>query len=437
MTASPTAGTGPGHTGLRRFLHELKGRVASLGTLELVLPMTLVLMLFPGEGVLYPLVLALAVAGLVVPPLRRSAWLWFALAGVRSLDHVLTGWVLIDNHHFLTTYWSLVLGLTLRSRNPLETLAFNAKALIGLCFAFAGAWKVLGGEYADGSFISFLLLTEPGFSSMVPWITVPTEVIQSNLVALDAQASTVAAMDPVELDGFTPFLGLTAAVLGLWTIGIEFAVAAAFLLPLPRRHGAWRDVTLVLFVATTYLMAPVLTFGLLLLVMGFAQVEGAQVDRRTAYIAVFLVLPLAVYAVIGVPSLGFRLVGGVLVFGYLCGWGRSLLIAGLLTVGVGFGLEGGLGLSTWAAVPFWVGSALAFLSLLDLLFRRRTERPLLWIGGGALVLSLLLGGWSVPLALGVAVAGGATLALMSWISRTGSGNQCTSVKSNGLSELDQ
>ena len=94
---------------------------------------------------------------------------------------------------------------------------------------------------------------------------------------LDANRTVFDAMDAagpgasVALLGLTARLALLADVLTWWTLAIEGAVALAFLCPGPSWLGRHRDHLLITFTVTTYLAAPVLGFGWLLLVLGLAQ----------------------------------------------------------------------------------------------------------------------------------------------------------------------
>ena len=68
-----------------------------------------------------------------------------------------------------------------------------------------------------------------------------------------------------------------------WTIAIESLVALAFLFP-TRLIGSWlRHIFLMVFILTTYAIAPVLGFGYVLVAFGAAQVEENQEILTMAY----------------------------------------------------------------------------------------------------------------------------------------------------------
>lgn len=62
-----------------------------------------------------------------------------------------------------------------------------------------------------------------------------------------------------------------ALVLTWWTILIEAVVAVLFLWPEDRGPSRWRDPALLVFILTTYPVAPVIGFAWVLAAMGTAQ----------------------------------------------------------------------------------------------------------------------------------------------------------------------
>jgi hypothetical protein len=96
----------------------------------------------------------------------------------------------------------------------------------------------------------------------------------------------VGTTDSVELASGALSL-LVATLMTWWTLAIESLAALAFLVrsgPLDR----WRNAILVVFVSTTYPFAPVLGFGWLLCIMGFAQCRNDEPAWRSVYIALLV-----------------------------------------------------------------------------------------------------------------------------------------------------
>jgi hypothetical protein len=147
------------------------GAVADADTLDLVTRLTLVFLLLAdwivGVDRRFKLALrAVAIVGLIAPPLHRSRKLWLLLALLMGLRTVLNWWTQ-DNHVFLLTYWCLAVYLSLTTDEPAETLATNGRALIGLSFAFAALWKiVLSKDFLDGALRA--ALARPSARTEVP-----------------------------------------------------------------------------------------------------------------------------------------------------------------------------------------------------------------------------------------------------------------------------
>ena len=88
---------------------------------------------------------------------------------------------------------------------------------------------------------------------------------------------------------------LRAVALGAsyWTLLIEGVVAIAFLLAGIQWLAHARDWLLLLFVATTYFLLPVLGFAYVILIMGLAQCSSEHTGKRLVYLGLFASLQLA------------------------------------------------------------------------------------------------------------------------------------------------
>jgi hypothetical protein len=229
-----------------------------------------------------PVLLGVAVVCVVAlprPDLLRRPWLWAALfvaIGTRQL----ATWHQIDDHIIVTTYWCGAIALGLTAREPRRTLAAAARLLVGGVFAFAAAWKLGSGEFADGSFFRYSLLFDDRFATVARVVGGTTRSMHD----ANIDAFNDLARDPgrgwLQLQEGPRNVAL-AQLFTWWGITIESAVAIAHLTPLRRGWEAIRPVTLLAFAGTTYLVVPVGGFGTVLLVLGAAQ---ASSDRlRVAY----------------------------------------------------------------------------------------------------------------------------------------------------------
>ena len=200
--------------------------LSSAGSAELGARLTcLTLLLSPiGDWYIRPIVLCLSAAGLLFRSLWRSRWLWLGLAVLTNL-RALLDWPLADNHAYLLGYWCLAVAIATWYRD-LAPLSRNARLLIGLTFAFA-AWQKW---------------TTPNYTQDVFFLT--TFLLDQALVA------------------------------------------GAFLVPPTFWLGRVRNGLLILFCFVTYAVAPVASFGWLLLSMGITQ-SSNSLSIRLWYLIAF------------------------------------------------------------------------------------------------------------------------------------------------------
>ena len=265
--------------------------VSELDPLDLTLRLTLLdLLLRPiGDWTIRPAVLALAAAALVVPHWLRRPGIWLALAVLTGM-RVLGDWPLADNHAYLLCYWCIAVTLSLAGGGAAASLAWNGRLLIGLVFAFATLWKlILSPDYLDGTFFRVALVMDPRFEGLSRLAGgASPELLEASRLALGAHVDGLVsgAAPPVAPSRLVWLARLATG----WTAVLEAAVALAFLWPGARGPARVRDAALLLFVATTYAVAPVEGFGWLLVTMGVAQCGAARPGVRVLYLASFALI---------------------------------------------------------------------------------------------------------------------------------------------------
>ncbi len=195
-------------------------------------------------------------------------------------------WLWIDNHKYLMTYWTLVCTLaTLSGDRIASVMAWNARVLVGLTFLCATVWKLAAGQYFDGSFMHYTLLTDGRFeffAHVIGGVAKP-ELNQAPLieegVALLAGTGAEAAIYT------SPRLEALSLALSWFTLAIEAAIALAFFM-----HSRWRDALLLTFIVATYFFVPVLGFGYILAVLGLAACPVERPFWRAGYLVSLVVL---------------------------------------------------------------------------------------------------------------------------------------------------
>jgi len=260
------------------------------GAFDLALRLTLLALLLRPIGsieILAAGMLGLAAAGLLFRPLRESSLSWLALAAMAAFE-VASDWPLPDNHAYLRVYWFVAVALALSDEAPEVRLAWNGRMLVGLVLALATLWKLASPEFRDGTFFGVTLVSDPRFFDLARLVgDLPRDVLAAAGEALDAHVD-----GPADTGGIPEVWNARLrafAWIATWaTLGVEGAVALAFLWPLGRGPSRFRDGALLLFCATTYAVATVEGFAWLLLAMGAAQAAGR--GWRRAYVGVFFLV---------------------------------------------------------------------------------------------------------------------------------------------------
>jgi hypothetical protein len=262
-------------------------------TLDTVRILTLLLLLLHGPKDWYvrtPLIL-LSLTGLVVKAARSSPFLWITIS-MFVLAHDIVVWEAVDNHKWLMAWWCVALGMTALapSESQLKVVKFNARLLLGLCFTFATIWKVLSVDYLDSAFFKYELLTDSRFSDAAHYAgRVDKDDLRENRKIRDNFRRSY-RKDIEAAESFTLTSGslIDPLAIGMtwWTIFIEGLIALVCLWPGDRLIAIVRSTVILVFAATTYLLAPVLGFGWMVIVMGFAQCPEKHKKLQASFLIV-------------------------------------------------------------------------------------------------------------------------------------------------------
>ena len=221
--------------------------------------------------------------------LLLDRWLWLVVAALTVWINALH-WAWIDNHKYLITYWCLACAFAVGSADRDRVLAVNGRLLIGLAFFFAVVWKLMGGEYLNGAFLHFTVLTDARlevagtFAGGLTSDVLPQNRMLMSLITVFPDETTGVVLQTSTQLKWVALLG------SYWTLLIEGAVALAFLIHRRRLPERYKDALLMIFIVTTYGLLPVSGFAFLLCVMGFAQCEIAYPKRRVVYLALFILV---------------------------------------------------------------------------------------------------------------------------------------------------
>lgn len=286
-----------------RRLSRLPWKLPTLIPLRVLPALTMLLLLVntADNGLLFTPLAAWFALGAALPRLLRTPFFWYVTATVLGTAVWFT-WETADNHRYLFVYWTLALCSVLslpRSDQPLA-LALTSRWLLGLSMLLAVAWKVASPDYLSGTFFHFELLADERFAHFASWTCgLPLEQLAENRDLRETLAAGYLqgnALNEVQLHA-AENVGSVAQLLTWWTLGIEALLAGlllttAIFIRRPRLVLA-ASLSLLVFAATTYAVAPVRGFGGILMLLGLAQCEPDQKKLRFAFLLAFALIQLS------------------------------------------------------------------------------------------------------------------------------------------------
>ena len=230
---------------------------------------------------------------IVVGLITKIAWdylFWAITTIILAVSH-LPDWYTIDNHIYLMIYWSLAMSIALYSSNQQVTLNKSASFLVGLCFLFATFWKVITPEFMNGSFFEYILAG--GDSRFKTFSVLLTDMNYQNIEYNQSQINSVNDNLLIDHSGkliISSILPIKAQFLTYWTVIIEGLIGLLFLFSFKNISNSFKHYMLLLFIVTTYPIASVTTFGLLLVCIGISQAETKKIRFLYSIAFSFLII---------------------------------------------------------------------------------------------------------------------------------------------------
>jgi hypothetical protein len=260
---------------------------------ELVLRLTLLVLILHGSSTAWLDVALKVLCGfmLVSRVHLKEVGLWLVICGFVWWINA-RHWMWIDNHKYLISYWVLVCAMAVGAKDTERVLAWNGRLLVGLCFAFATGWKLWAGQYLNGEFMYYTLLIDDRmelFAHAGGGISLAdlgqARMLEDHLGLFPGEGMQASLPESERL-------GLVALAMSWWTVLIEGAIALSFLVTWPAVLSRWRDWVLLGFVGATYVFVPVIGFGYILAIMGFASCGREKGRARAAYLVVLILIQL-------------------------------------------------------------------------------------------------------------------------------------------------
>jgi hypothetical protein len=240
----------------------------------------------------------LLVPGILFKELRSNKFYWILiLLFGASFYLILDLYGYVPNHKHIFAYVMLAVTLSLfldNAEGSLKFLKVQSRLIIGLCFLFAVIGKFMAPEFLDSTFFNFTNTTDPrffGFTSIFG--SVDLELLKTNEEVFRKFLMTDNTLERFTLHGGDNIRGFSY-FLTYWTIFVEGMIAICFLTPERFLLSKYRNLFLVTFILTTYPIATVTGFAIILTYMGFVQsIEEWKLSNYSLfYLLVLILLPL-------------------------------------------------------------------------------------------------------------------------------------------------
>ncbi|MCO5186404.1 MAG: hypothetical protein M9965_20985 [Anaerolineae bacterium] len=232
------------------------------------------------------LILIVVVIGLIYRSVQQKWAYWLVIVLLLWLSAHSSSYLILDEY-LLGLLWCVAIFLALLTPDPDHYLAFNARILLGLLFLVTVIQKLASPGFADGGMFEASLLFDPRFRPITELFmgdaTIDANGLAARLLLYFNNPLRESVLESTET------LATAAKMLTWWTIGIELIIAVMFLWPKRgrlawKRVMQWRDIPLLIFLATTYPIAIVWQFSWLLSTFGVAQTDKKWV--RVLYLIV-------------------------------------------------------------------------------------------------------------------------------------------------------
>lgn len=261
---------------------------------ELTLKLTLLLLLLypPGSPTLGAVVQVGCGAMLLLPRLLHVPSLW-ALLAMAVLVGTAKEWYVTDNHRFLIAYWVGACAIAVRLRNGEGFLRHTAAVLVGLVFLCATTWKLIAGQYIDGSFFYLTLLIDNRLqnvgSLIAGWKVAEAKDIREAVGFLGHMGAT----DVAVTIGGPAMLKLAALIMSWLALAVEATVGVCHILTSPTVYRL-RQYSLIGFCFGTYYLMPVPGFAFILCVLGFSACRPDDDSMRLWFLIMLASLQLTI-----------------------------------------------------------------------------------------------------------------------------------------------
>ena len=260
--------------------NRLRNHIESVDSFELVSTLTIIIgIIYFADDPLYKVGLAVfAVASVVYASIKNSFLFWMALTAYLTFMVALS-WETTTSDLYLYLYWCIALAVTRLSRHPKKALPIVARYMIALVFLFSVFWKVISPDFVNGDFFRFSFALD---ARLAPVAILLTPMTMQDFLRNRELASFSNLVKGGKVRLFeSSRTRVLSRVLAATTLLIELLVGLTFVTSW-RKLRSVREGLLLVFLLTTYTVAPITRFGALLACIGFSQTEDR--DYKSLFI---------------------------------------------------------------------------------------------------------------------------------------------------------
>lgn len=211
------------------------------------------------------------IAVLVRPDLLTRVALWLLLASSATIVLV-SDWSVFDNHKYLLVYWLWVVTIACYAQQfsmSEAVLTWHARFFLIFIFLVAAVQKMASPTYMSGEMFEIKLLIDSRFAAFAKLTGIDPETLSTVALELASLRSPLTEFpDNSRLISSTDYVRQVALAITWYDLIVQIAIGLLFV---PARKWADRlgHLTLLFFIYTTYIPAPVFGFGWLLSILGY------------------------------------------------------------------------------------------------------------------------------------------------------------------------
>jgi len=224
------------------------------------------------------------------PYVVNKPWFWSVLLLLQSVD-LYFSWLSKANHGWVMWYWCIAMFIAvIQSDKKIEfqVIQNSARWLLIIVMLAAVYYKGISPEYMNGDFFEFNLASN---MNMVPFVAIISDLSYSELISnARATSDVVGELRTENTELKTSWVLHYIAIVTTWWVLLIELVIGALLLFYKKIADWWAHVMHAWFIVGAYAAAPIVGFGWILIVLGYALAWDQSKSIRQMYFALAILM---------------------------------------------------------------------------------------------------------------------------------------------------